>query len=95
MYEFLSCFLGISYWTGFISTFIGDKPTLNSKGFALKLLFRFSTYWLRNLNTAGLQLLLSVSRLINAVYLSLKEIRSSMGRLLIMLVLRSGVSTVL
>ena len=95
MYEFLSCFLGTSYLTGFIPIFIGDKPTSKSIGFALKLSFRFSTYWLRNLNTAGLRMLLSASRLMNAVYLSLKEIRSSMGRLLIMLVLRSGVSTAL
>ena len=61
-YEFLSCFLGTSYLTGFIPIFIGDKPTSKSMGFALKLLFRFSTYWLRNLNTAGLRMLLSASR---------------------------------
>ena len=37
--------------------------------------------------------MLSGSRLMNVVYLSLKVMRSSMGRLLMMLEFRSGVST--
>ena len=74
---------------------MGDKPASKSMGFTLNLLFRFSMYRLRNLNTAGLQMLMSGSRLMKAVYLSLKMMQVSMGRLLMMLELRSGVNTVL